>query len=105
MNRIRSLLPQVCQVQDIPLFLGIIASETDDFHPLKDFTLYTVENSHFRLYSQEEAEARNDILEACFQLCQTAKLDPNILLNWYNSQRNELDCCQAYREQEQRMII
>jgi len=81
------VLPSVTSMRDISVFMELIAQEIDTFHPLTDFSSYSQPESHFRLYSDEDANERNRLLDECIKICLKANLDPTILIVVYNAKR------------------
>ncbi|REG94307.1 hypothetical protein [Algoriphagus antarcticus] len=51
-------------------FIYLIHEESLNFHPDEDFKSYINVETRLPSYSPEEAELRNKLMEACFEICE-----------------------------------
>jgi hypothetical protein len=85
------MLYDITTLKDVETFIGQIADEINDFHPLEDFTNYVYPESYLRRYTDEEAAIRNKQLDKCFNVC--SKFTPDFftyLLNLFQLERASL---------------
>ncbi len=65
----------ITTLQDVETFLEQIANEIDGFHPMRNFSSYQRVDSTTWLYTEQEAEIRNKLLDKCFDVCTTVTPD------------------------------
>jgi len=88
MSNKKQLLPCIESIADISSFLEVIASEGVIFHPMDDFSTYVHQDSHFRLYNDEEVLERNVLLANCFLLLTKLGYEPfDFLIKKWKSER------------------
>lgn len=56
-------------------FKYLIEKESLNLHPDEDFKNYINLDTHLPTYSPEEAEFRNKLMEACFEICDQEEAD------------------------------
>lgn len=56
-------------------FKYLIERESLNLHPDEDFKNYINLDTHLPTYSPEEAEFRNKLMEACFEICDEEEAD------------------------------
>jgi len=60
---------EITTLKDVETFIQQVAAEIENFHPLEDFTDYSLKDTYARRYTDEEAQYRNECLEQCFVVC------------------------------------
>ncbi|MDI1324239.1 MAG: hypothetical protein PSV36_15920 [Algoriphagus sp.] len=63
----------ISEVEDF--FIHLIEKESLNFHPDDDFKNYINLDTQLPSYSVEEAEFRNKLMEACFEICDQEESD------------------------------
>ncbi len=69
------MIDKIEKIDDIKLFAKQIINEGVSFHPDDDFNDYVNLKSNAAIYTKEEAEKRNELMNRCFVLCDKEGFD------------------------------
>jgi hypothetical protein len=69
------MIDKIEKIDDIKLFAKQIINEGVSFHPDDNFNDYVNLKSNAAIYTKEEAEKRNELMNQCFVLCDKEGFD------------------------------
>ena len=69
------MIDKIEKIDDIKLFAKQIIGEGVSFHPDDDFNDYVNLKSNAAIYTKEEAEKRNELMNRCFVHCDKEGFD------------------------------
>jgi hypothetical protein len=63
------MVNKIDTVDDVKTFFNELNQESSNFHPDSDFTDYVHVETNKAIYTVEEAQVRNELLEQAFNVC------------------------------------
>lgn len=69
------MITKIITIQDVKDFAKQLTAEGVSFHPDDDFKEYINFSSNEPIYSIEDAELRNNLMNDCFEVCEKAGAD------------------------------
>jgi hypothetical protein len=69
--KLKTMIQEINNIQDVETFIKQIASEIKDFHPMLDFSQYIDPETNQPRYTKEESAVRQELLDCCFDICAT----------------------------------
>ena len=69
------MITQIQTSEDVKTFAKQLISEGVSFHPDDDFNDYVYYKAGTQIYSEEEADVRNKLMNSCFEVCEKEGVD------------------------------
>ena len=69
------MITKIITLEDVKDFAKQLNAEGVSFHPDDDFKDYINFSTNEPIYTIEEAEFRNNLMNYCFEVCETAGVD------------------------------
>ncbi|AXB55212.1 hypothetical protein [Flavobacterium fluviale] len=69
------MLNKILNIEDVKQFAKQLTAEGLSFHPDDDFNDYVNSKTNLPSYSKEDADLRNELMNECFNVCETEGVD------------------------------
>ena len=69
------MITQIQTSEDVKAFAKQLITEGVSFHPDDDFKDYVYNKAGTQIYSVEEADVRNELMNSCFEVCEKEVVD------------------------------
>jgi hypothetical protein len=69
------MIMKIETVDDVKAFAKQLISEGVSFHPDDDFTDYVNFKDNTQIYTKEDADMRNNLMNKCFEVCEKEGID------------------------------
>jgi hypothetical protein len=75
------MIIEIKDLSDVEAFTKELIKEGVNAHPDEDFNNYVDIETHLSTYTVQEASIRNDLMDKCFEICETYSEDIYIMMN------------------------
>ena len=82
-TKTKTMEQNISTMQDVKTFLEQLATEIDNFDPLRNFSYYVIGNTQTKRYTEEEAAHRDKCLLQCLKVAEFQVEDCFEYVVWY----------------------
>lgn len=69
------MISEILTIKDVEIFMKQLVDEGTNAHPDEDFNNYVNMDTNLPTYTKEQANERNNLMNKCFVVCDTAGQD------------------------------